>query len=220
MTLFLIVGFMCALAVLIACILYWPIHLRPKAPTFTIRIERYTPTPREAAKEERMEYKRWKTLADPAINRLRSSFLSLTRVTSRSGLPAEAVSADVAECIDLWYAYLDTQDGIGTWVHAYDYLESHFGPGFEKCLTDSERLKERLRTAALLQQMGTVRIEAVEKELLQLISGRRPVRRCDLAKMPFSDQSPDRIRAVISELVRTGRVKQFKNGSYYYITSK
>lgn len=190
-------------------------------PSFSIYvgIEPHKYSKEEQEDIDKEEYDRWLKRANPVLDSFSREFKKLTSDNSDCYRSTEEVVSSRDKCVDLWYAYLSTQDGIHVWVHAKDYMRNYLGSVYEPCMETSDALKKRLNSAAEFKKLSQQKRDDICMDILTIVSECGSVMRCKLLKKNICDSTYEQIESCYQYLLLKKQLYEYKSGSRYYVTS-
>lgn len=189
-------------------------------PSITISVD-IVPHPyseEEQADFDKHEYARWIKKANPALDAFLKEFRFVTSENGPYGRMEEEIEASRSRCIDLWYGYWKTQEGISVFVHAKEYMKTYLGSDFEPCMMDSNSLRNRLYYAAELRKLSEERKSLICSELLKIVYKNGSVMRCKLLKMDICDAAYEQIECCYQYLLLKNKLFEHKSGNWYYVS--
>lgn len=191
-----------------------------KKPSYSIYvgIEPYKYSKEDQEAMDREEYDRWLKRANPALDSFSQEFKKLTSDTYHCYRNVAEIDSSRDKCINLWYEYLSTQDGINVLVHAKEYMRNYLGSVYEPCMETSDALKKRLNSAAEFKKLSQLMRDDICLEILRIVSENGSVMRCKLLKKNICDSTYEQIESCYQYLLLKKQLYEYKYSSRYYVT--
>lgn len=169
---------------------------------------------------DKQEYERWVKKANPVLDAFIKEFKFVTSEYCPDDLKAEDISAACDRCVDLWYAYLRTQEDVHVWVHAKEYIKKYLGVDYEPCMMDGIALKKRLSSAAEYKKLCNEQRMMICNEIVRIVSEKQSCMRCKLLKMDICNATYEQIDSCYQHLLLKNKLVEYKNGNRYYVSMK
>lgn len=181
----------------------------------SVSIEPVRLSPVEQAEYEQNEYARWKDKARPVLD----EFIEQYRIVTgeRGCQDPQIIHNARLSCIDLWYEYHATQEGIGTWVHSKEYMQQYLGNRYHPSMFYSQSFKEHLMYAEALAAAGEKKGE-LERTVIAMVGSKGEIMRCKLLKSSLCGLSPLQVESCCKYLLEKGVLVEYKQNNRYYYT--